>query len=347
MPGGEPATMITLSPSTTRPAASSTSSTCIAISSVCRASPTRKVSTPQVSASWLRVHWLGVKASIGMRGRTRDSRRVESPLVVKVMRYLQPSSSPISAAAAVTAPPLELGRVPSGRMRCSPWSSVFSMMRAMVRTAANACLPTLVSPESIRASAPSSTALAASEASARVGRLFSIIDSSTWVATMTGLARRRAISHARFCTSGTSSSGISTPRSPRATITPSKARMISSRFSTACGFSILAMTGSRSPSSSMIACTSRMSSAVRTNDSAIMSTRIRSAQRRSALSFSDIAGTDTATPGRLMPLLFDSVPPSSTWHTTSVSVTDVAISAILPSSMRMRSPALTSPGRPS
>ena len=231
-------------------------------------------------------------------------------------------------------------------MRCSPWSSVFSMIRAMVRTAANACLPTLVSPESIRASAPSSTALAASEASARVGRLFSIIDSSTWVATMTGLARRRAISQARFCTSGTSSSGISTPRSPRATMTPSKARMISSRLSTAWGFSILAMTGSRSPSSSMIWCTSRMSSAVRTNDSAIMSTRIRSAQRRSSLSFSDIAGTDTATPGRLMPLLFDSVPPSSTWHTTSVSVTAVAIRASLPSSMRMRSPAVTSPGRP-
>jgi hypothetical protein len=49
--------------------------------------------------------------------------------------------------------------------------------------------------------------LAASEASARVGRAFSIIDSSTCVATMTGLARRRAISQARFCTSGTSSRG--------------------------------------------------------------------------------------------------------------------------------------------
>ena len=45
-----------------------------------------------------------------------------------------------------------------------------------------------------------------------------IIDSSIWVATMTGLARRGTTWTARFCTSGTCSSGISTPRSPRATM---------------------------------------------------------------------------------------------------------------------------------
>ena len=66
------------------------------------------------------------------------------------------------------------------------------MIRAMVWTVSIGHLPTLVSPESMIASAPSSTALAQSEASARVGREFSIIDSSTWVATMTGLALRRA-----------------------------------------------------------------------------------------------------------------------------------------------------------
>ena len=60
---------------------------------------------------------------------------------------------------------------------------------------------------------------------------------------MTGFAMRRASSTARFCTIGTASSGSSTPRSPRATMMPSKASMISSRLSTACGFSILAMTG--------------------------------------------------------------------------------------------------------
>ena len=119
------------------------------------------------------------------------------------------------------------------------------MMRAIVVTASIGQAPTLVSPESMIASAPSSTALAASDASARVGLGFSIIDSSTWVATMTGLASWRASSTARFWTIGTSSSGISTPRSPRATMMPSKASTISSRFSTACGFSILAMTGTR------------------------------------------------------------------------------------------------------
>jgi hypothetical protein len=39
-----------------------------------------------------------------------------------------------------------------------------------------------------------------------------------------------------------------------------------------------------------------------------------------------------------MPLLLESMPPSMTWQTTSVSVTSVAMSASLPSSMRMRSP---------
>ena len=83
--------------------------------------------------------------------------------------------------------------------------------------------PTLVSPESITASAPSRTALATSEASARVGAGLVIIDSSIWVATMTGLALSRALLMTSFCRNGTSSSGHSTPRSPRATMNASKA----------------------------------------------------------------------------------------------------------------------------
>ncbi len=108
---------------------------------------------------------------------------------------------------------------------------------------------------------------------------------------MTGLAARRASSTACFCTIGTCSSGSSTPRSPRATMIPSKARTISSRLSTACGFSIFAMTGRRMPSSSMIRWTSSMSAALRTKESAIMSARRCRAQRRSASSFSESAGT--------------------------------------------------------
>ena len=109
--------------------------------------------------------------------------------------------------------------------------------------------PTLVSPESITASAPSRTALATSLASARVGAGAVIIDSSIWVATMTGFALRRALSMMSFWWIGTSSSGHSTPRSPRATMMPSKASTISSMLSIAWGFSILAMTGTKMSSS--------------------------------------------------------------------------------------------------
>ena len=111
--------------------------------------------------------------------------------------------------------------------------------------------------------------MATSLVSARVGIGLLIIDSSICVATMTGFAMRRASSTARFCTIGTASSGSSTPRSPRATMMPSKASTISSSASTACGFSIFAMTGRVTPSSRMISCTRVMSLALRTNESAM------------------------------------------------------------------------------
>ena len=191
-------------------------------------------------------------------------------------------------------------------------------MRDIVATVCTGYLPTLVSPESMTASAPSRTALATSDASARVGREWLIIDSSIWVATITGLALSRQIWMARFCTIGTCSSGSSTPRSPRATMMPSKLSTMSSRRSTASGFSILAITGRRMPTESMTWCTSFTSSADRTNDSATKSTPIRSANSRSSASFSDIAGTLTDTPGSDRPLLLLTGPPSVTSQTTSV-----------------------------
>ena len=126
---------------------------------------------------------------------------------------------------------------------------------------------------------------------------------------MTGLACRRASSTARFCTSGTSSSGSSTPRSPRATMMPSNASTISSRFSTACGFSILAMTGQadallvhdlvhvarcRRPSARTTARSGRRRGAA---PSAGRPRPSRTAPART-----------TATPGRLMPLLLRTGP---------------------------------------
>ncbi len=58
-----------------------------------------------------------------------------------------------------------------------PWASVFSTIRAMVCTVRTGYSPTLVSPDSMTASAPSRIAFATSEASARVDGE-EIIDSS-------------------------------------------------------------------------------------------------------------------------------------------------------------------------
>ena len=127
---------------------------------------------------------------------------------------------------------------------------------------------------------------------------------------------------------------------------PSNLSMMSWRLSTACGFSILAMTGSFSPSSSMISCTRRMSSPERTKDSAMMSTPVRRAQRRSFSSFSVSAGTETAALGMLMPLWSETFPPITTRVVTVVAETSVASRRTLPSSISSRSPGRTSPGRP-
>lgn len=84
-------------------------------------------------------------------------------------------------------------------------------------------------------------ALATSEASARVGLGFCTMDSSIWVAVITGFPAAMHRRMRRFWTMGTSSRGISTPRSPRATMIPSASSRISSNRATAEGFSILAM----------------------------------------------------------------------------------------------------------
>jgi hypothetical protein len=67
------------------------------------------------------------------------------------------------------------------------------MMRAIMETDSMGYLPEAVSAESMTASEPSKMALATSEASARVGRGFWVMDSSICVAVMTG----RRISRAR------------------------------------------------------------------------------------------------------------------------------------------------------
>ena len=71
-------------------------------------------------------------------------------------------------------------------------------------------------------------ALATSLTSARVGRGLEAMESSIWVAVMIGMPRLLALRISSFCSNGTSSAGISTPRSPRATITPSQSGRIES-----------------------------------------------------------------------------------------------------------------------
>ena len=60
-------------------------------------------------------------------------------------------------------------------------------------------------------------------------------------------SKYRPLAKQFFCTIGTASGGSSTPRSPRATMTPSLTSRISSRLSIACGFSSFAITCSSSP----------------------------------------------------------------------------------------------------
>ena len=72
-------------------------------------------------------------------------------------------------------------------------------MRAMVLTAPAGSWPTAVSADSMRASVPSRTALATSEASARVGVDAWVIDSNICVAVITGRALSMQARTMRFC----------------------------------------------------------------------------------------------------------------------------------------------------
>src|SRR6476661_5353171 len=222
--------------------------------------------------------------------------------------------------------------------------SASSTIFAIIATVSRGYLPLAVSAESITASEPSRIAFATSLASARVGRGFSIIDSSICVAVITGLRQSAARRITCFCMIGTFSGGISTPRSPRATITPSATSSISSRFagSMACGFSSLAMTHASELCTRTSRFTSRISSAVRINETATMSTPCFRPKSRSFSSFSVREGTLTTAPGRLMPLCSPSSPPLITSHSTSSPRTAVTRSSSSPSESRIREPGSTS-----
>lgn len=120
-----------------------------------------------------------------------------------------------------------------------------SILRLTLLRTANAFSgnwPMADSPESIKASARCLTASETSATSALVGVGYSIMDSSNWEATMTGLLSCLHTWTILCWAEGTCSSGIWAPRSPLATIAPSEAWMISSKFFSESILSIFAMT---------------------------------------------------------------------------------------------------------
>ena len=216
-----------------------------------------------------------------------------------------------------------------------PSDSTASAIRFMVATASRGYWPEALSADSMTASAPSNTAVATSDTSARVGTGAVIIDSSICVATTTGLPSRRARRVRVFWMPGTRSSGISTPRSPRATITASATAMISSIRWTAWGFSILAITNARPLAISL---TSTMSSGRCTNESAIQSMFSSSAAARSARSLSVMAEVGIVVSGRLTPFLSETRPATSTTVDARRGAASTTRSRTLPSSIRTRWP---------
>src|SRR3990172_1020014 len=195
------------------------------------------------------------------------------------------------------------GRIDSRSLSSVAWAILFIMA-----TAPAGYFPTAVSPDNIIASVPSTIALATSEASARVGLGCCIIDSSIWVAVITGIVSSLHRLMISFWMIGTCSREISTPRSPLATIIPSATFNISSKFSMASGFSIFAMTGIEARSRLMISFTERTSSAVLIKEMATKSTPSAIPVARSSLSLSVRLWIASFVPGTLIPLFLRKLP---------------------------------------
>mmetsp|Transcript_2219 Transcript_2219/g.5210 ORF Transcript_2219/g.5210 Transcript_2219/m.5210 type:complete len:214 (-) Transcript_2219:717-1358(-) len=195
--------------------------------------------------------------------------------------------------------------------RCRVDASTLLTNRCCMRTDSSGYLPAALSPLSMMASHPSKMAVATSEHSARVGAGESIMLSSICVATITGLPWRRHSSMISFWTMGTSSGGISTPRSPRATMMPSHTSVIARSIagSTAWGFSSFARTLAFDRSL-ILFFNSNMSSGRWTKLKAIQSTLTPSKpsmrNSKSSMSFGVIADVGTTVSGKLKPFLDDS-----------------------------------------
>ena len=203
-----------------------------------------------------------------------------------------------------------------------------------------------VSPLNITASAPSSTALATSVTSLRLGLVRSIILSIIWVATITGLARCIHFKMISFCIKGTCSIGTSTPKSPRAIIMPSLSIIISRILVNASGISIFEIIFILLSVFLISLFNSRISLVERTKESATQSRSFSKINSRSAISFSVREGIVSAESGRFTPFFGSRVPPNVTEIFTSFGFKiSITFTSIFPSSKKIRSPIFTSLAR--
>mmetsp|Transcript_19376 Transcript_19376/g.36405 ORF Transcript_19376/g.36405 Transcript_19376/m.36405 type:complete len:201 (-) Transcript_19376:495-1097(-) len=194
-------------------------------------------------------------------------------------------------------------------------------------------------------SVPSSTALRTSVASARVGRGARSIESNICVAVTTNLPCSLHFMIIIFCTSPTFSMSISMPMSPRATMMPSLAAMISSMLLMPSWFSILEMILTERPRMPSVSRMSFTSLASWTKDAATKSTPCGMPNStRSFLSFSCRTGSSTLTPGKFM--FFFS--PMAMSFSTSVTTWSAPVLLTLrdsePSAARMIWPGFTAVG---
>ncbi len=221
------------------------------------------------------------------------------------------------------------------------------VMVARVRTHWTGYLPTVDSPLSITASACSKAAFATSVTSARVGMGFEIMDSSMWVATMTGRSTRRHFLMMRRWMMGSSSMGHSMPRSPRAIMMPWDSSMMESMLLTASWCSILAMARAELPCEAMVFFSRTMSSGPRQKLREMKSTAIWQPRATSARSLAVRAGRFTRTPGRLMWRREPRVPSVRTWQRMRLSNFSRTFMRMTPLSTRTTSPTEISSTRPS
>eukprot|EP01139_Manchomonas_bermudensis_P014858 Amastigsp_a509033_21.p4 type:complete len:174 gc:universal Amastigsp_a509033_21:735-1256(+) len=167
---------------------------------------------------------------------------------------------------------------------------------------------------------------------------------------MTGLPASFALRTISFCAFVTCSIGISTPRSPRATMIPSAIERIESKFAIACVHSIFAMTSGGADvlplsrmQSLMWSCTSLMSASLRTNDAAMNSASASTPMRTASRSDSVRHGRSIS-PSGMLTFFFDlSRPGFCTRAVTSPfsTLTDSTVSAITPSSRSTTEPGCT------